>query len=209
MPIRHVVREGEDVASIAAAHGFTTDKVWNDAANADLKRKRKDPHILATDDIVVVPDRTPREESAAAGQKHKYKRKIAPAMLRLQLLNDDFSPRAGVDYGIEIDGKHYKGTTDGDGKIQHPLPPGAKKGTLVVKGEDAIPLRFADLDPVEEIRGVQQRLLNLGYNCGEATGEMNPATEAALAQFQKKHGLQETGQPDRQTRDKLRDAHGT
>jgi peptidoglycan hydrolase-like protein with peptidoglycan-binding domain len=38
---------------------------------------------------------------------------------------------------------------------------------------------------------------------------MNSATRAALRYFQQQNGLEPTGEPDQQTRDKLKQVHGS
>jgi peptidoglycan hydrolase-like protein with peptidoglycan-binding domain len=57
--------------------------------------------------------------------------------------------------------------------------------------------------------GVQTRLRNLRYDISEIGGELNEETEAALKQFQKANGLEVTGRPDENTRNKLQEVHGS
>lgn len=47
-----------------------------------------------------------------------------------------------------------------------------------------------------EVQGLQQRLNWLGYDNGEADGYFGPGTAAALARFQREHGLAPTGRLD-------------
>ena len=54
-----------------------------------------------------------------------------------------------------------------------------------------------------EIREVQMKLNQKGFNVGEPDGVMGPKTRDGLAQFQRQEGLQETGDIDRQTADAL------
>ncbi len=121
-------------------------------------------------------------------------------------------PRADVPYALVIDGKHYDGRTGDDGTIEVPIAGGAGGGELVLNpgtdDEERISLRLGGLDPVSELSGVQQRLLNLGLYAGAADGEESPALEDALREFQQRQGLQVTGAADQATRDKLVEAHG-
>ena len=54
-----------------------------------------------------------------------------------------------------------------------------------------------------EIREVQMRLNQKGFNVGEADGVMGPKTKDALEQFQRRQGLQESGDIDNETADAL------
>ena len=65
------------------------------------------------------------------------------------------------------------------------------------------------LDPVTELTGVQARLRNVGYGEVPIDGALGPATVAALCAFQRDHGLDPTGRPDRETQDALLAQHGS
>jgi len=54
-----------------------------------------------------------------------------------------------------------------------------------------------------EIREVQMKLNQKGFNVGQPDGVMGPKTRDGLAQFQRQEGLQETGDIDSQTADAL------
>ncbi len=57
------------------------------------------------------------------------------------------------------------------------------------------------------LAALQQRLLNLGYDCGGEDGQAGAGTRAALLRFQAENGLQQSGEMDGPTRDALRDLH--
>src|SRR5450432_2358900 len=47
MPTCHIVEQGEHLSKIAADYGFRdSDTIWHYPDNAELKAKRKTPHIL-------------------------------------------------------------------------------------------------------------------------------------------------------------------
>lgn len=209
MPVQHTATQGECISSLADRYGFFPDTIWNDPANAELKRKRKDPNILCPGDVVVIPDKRGKEETGGTGRKHRFRKKNTPAMLRIRFLDEEDRPRGNMRYTLEIDGHFSEGSTDSDGKIEHPIPPGAKKGVLLLENEDIIPLSFGGLDPVENTSGVQARLMNLGFDCGGVTGEMDPRTREALKAFQGKHGLSPSGRVDEDTKAKLLRIHGS
>src|SRR6266446_4614155 len=86
------VQDGDCVSSIAFAHGFFWETLWNDGKNSSLKEKRKDPNILKAGDMMHIPERTLKEESCATEQKHKFKLKGVPAKLRLRLVKEKKEP---------------------------------------------------------------------------------------------------------------------
>jgi len=209
MPVHHTVTQGECISSLADRYGFFPDTIWNDPANSDLKRERKNPNVLSPGDVVVVPDKRVKEETGGTGQMHRFRKKNTPAMLRIRFLDDEDRPRGNMRYTLEIDGDNYEGSTDSDGKIEHPIPPGAKKGMILLGNEDIIPLSFGELDPVENTSGIQARLMNLGFDCGGVTGEMDSRTREALKGFQGKYGLSPSGNVDEDTKTKLLQIHGS
>jgi N-acetylmuramoyl-L-alanine amidase len=208
MPTRHVARQGDTVISLSEAYGFFVDTIWHDPGNADLRERRPDMNVLMPGDTLVIPDKRARIEKRATGARHSFRRKGIPAFLRLQLY-DLHTPRANQPYELTVDGVTRKGTTNGEGILEEYVLALAKSGELVV-GEDRlrIQLQFGHLDPADELTGVQKRLNNLGYDCGDAAGELDEATRTALWRFQREHGLAETGEPDAETRRLLEKIHG-
>lgn len=203
----HEVRQGECIFSIAKIYGFFWEKIWNHPNNAQLKQSRQDPNILYPGDVVFVPEKEEKQESCATEQRHRFRKKGTSAMLRIQLLDDD-EPRADESYVLEIDGQLFSGTTDGDGRLEHPILPDARKGRLLVgEAQEEYILKLGYVDPIDEVSGVQARLNNLGFDCGEVDGVLGPRTEAALREFQRKYELTETGEADEATRNKLVEIH--
>lgn len=208
MPSKHTVQQGDCLSSIAAEYGFLPDSLWNDPANAELKSSRKDMNVLKPGDVVNVPDKRPRTESGATDAKHRFRRKGVPSHLRVRLVVDD-EPLANEPYELHVGAQVLEGQTDGDGWLDEPIPPGAADAMLFVgANRQAIPLQLGTVDPETEVSGAQARLRNLGYYDGDASGELDESTEAALKSFQQKAGLRETGQLDAATQQKLKEAHG-
>jgi hypothetical protein len=204
----YIVKQGDCISSIAQKHGLFWDKIWNHPKNAKLQETRKDPNVLSPGDVVFVPDKDEREESGATEQRHRFRKKGVPAKLRLQIMEDD-QPRSNVPYTLVIDGQILKGTTDGNGKIEHSIPPQAKKGVLILENDTPIPLQLGHIDPIDTISGVQQRLLNLGFDCGGVNGNLTSETKKALKEFQEAYGLTASGELDPATKDKLLEKHGS
>ena len=216
MPASHYtaykVLPGDCMTSIAQQAGFLWETLWNDPLNAELKECRRDPNVLMPGDVVKIPEKQIKQESGEAEQRHRFRLLGEPAMLRLRLFKDDDLPRANEPYILDVDGKKLEGTTDSEGKLQHPIPNNAKQGVLTIGGEpngqDIYEFRLGGVNPVREVSGAQQRLHNLGFDPGPIDGCLGPRTEAALRAFQKKHKLKETGRVDRGTAERLVQEHG-
>jgi hypothetical protein len=207
----YIVKQGECISSIARNHGLFWQTLWNHPNNAALKTKRKDPNILYPGDIIYIPGKTEKQESGDTEKRHRFFKKGEPAKIHLQILFND-RPRAKERYVLTIDGQHFSGQTDTQGRIKQPIPPNAKEGKLIV-GEDEeqteYVLQLGNMDPIDEITGTQGRLNNLGFTCGEVNGIFGPETKAALARFQEDYGLPVTGQIDPVTQAKLQQVHGS
>lgn len=205
----YVVKQGDCIESIAFTHGLFWETVWNDPDNEELKRVRQDPNVLLPGDKVRVIDLRKKQEAGALENRHRYRRKGVPSILRMQLLEDG-EPRSSVNYILKIDGKSFTGTTDDQGCFEQVLPPSARSGKLKIDGEEGeeYTLNLRHIDPIEQLSGVQARLSNLGFDPGGVDGKMRPTTEIALSMFQERHGLENTGEPDQATRDKILELHG-
>jgi hypothetical protein len=238
MPFEHKVVQGDCISSIAEAQGFFPDTIWNDPGNSDLKQQRKSPDILCPDDIVVVPDLEERNESAGTETRHRFRRKGVPAILKLQVLREaeqepvamgtgssrdeseyeapDYEPFKREDepvrdaeYFFTAEDVEQKGCTDGEGKLEVTIPPGAQTGRLRVVPESGdeivLELQLGSMDPIDTETGIQSRLCNLGFAC-----ELGGDTRAsALRLFQEKYGLSVTGEPDDDSLNKLEEIHGS
>lgn len=201
--IRHVVRPGEGLSSIADQHGFFPGTIWDDPANADLRAAREDPNILAPGDEVVIRDKRLRTEDCATTRRHTFKKRGVPALLRLQVFVAD-ELQVNQAYELTIDGAApRKGTTDGEGVLREDVMPSARSATLVIGPErHAFEIRLGFVDPVSTLAGVQSRLDNLGY----PTKDLGAAVEA----FQRASGIAVNGDwADPATKDALLRYHDT
>ena len=195
MSAKHVVKQGEHLTGIAVVHGFGDYRVlWNFPENAELKKKRKDPHILFAGDVVAIPQPRPKTVSKPAGAAHDFV--LAATQLRVELrLLDPFSkPIANAPCQERTDDRGDDGkptgavigdtlTTDKDGRtgfnikstaidselkvfVSTPLPPPVPLPAV----RDKFDLIIGGLDPVAERAGVRGRLNNLGYFAGIGDG---------------------------------------
>lgn len=121
-------------------------------------------------------------------------------------------PWADAPYELDLDGRPYEGSTDGDGWLEEWIPPNSERGFLRV-GEHPHQHEFnivlGTLDPVDALSGVQQRLNNLGFESGKEDGIMGPITRGALLRFQVREELDKSREPDKATRQRLVERHGS
>jgi hypothetical protein len=209
MPI-HIVQRGEGVTLLAERYGFAPETIWNDDANAALRRERDDMNVLMPGDEVTIPDKSPGDVGCRTGARHVFRRRGIPARHRLQIL-DHGEPVPDAPYRLTIDDVTFEGRTDRSGMIEQFVPPASRSGTLEVLLLYLRRIRrrivFA-LAPLTELAGVQQRLSNLGYYGGDADGFLDDETRAAVAAFQRRNGLAESGESDEPTRAKLAALYG-
>lgn len=203
---RHVVKQGECVASIAFAYGFHPDTIWEAPENESLRQQRSSPHVLLPGDELVIPQKRKRTVSAPTGARHVFRRRAVPEIYRARFVDAEQQPRAGVAYTFKAGSSVSEGTLDADGSFREWIPPDCDAAEIILTDNgrtESYRVVLGQLAPVSELRGVQARLNALGYHCGAASGEWNHATELALQRFQESAGLAVTKTPDDATRAKL------
>ena len=131
-------------------------------------------------------------------------------MLRIRVLLGD-KPRRCEPYELKIGERVQRGTTDGNGNIECPIPARAMRGELRVGREPSVlqrTLLLGEVDPIDSVSGVQARLNNLDFQCGSVSGEMDSPTREAIREFQRSCGLTPTGDADADTRKRLQAEYG-
>jgi hypothetical protein len=204
MPVTHTVDQGECISSIAFDYGFFPDTIWNDPANATLKRKRKDPNVLEPGDTVIVPDKRIAQVPKPTDAIHKFRRKGVPKKIRIVFMGADSKPLRNRPYTFEVDGKFVKGTTDGDGAFEHAIVPNAQKARVLFDDGTSFTLNLGFLDPLETTSGVKGRLQALGYYKGEVDEEPNDELTDAIRLFQASQDLEPSGVLDAPGKELLR-----
>ncbi|MFZ4573572.1 MAG: PGRP and LysM peptidoglycan-binding domain-containing protein [Phycisphaerales bacterium] len=213
----YTVQQGDCLSTIAADHGFTSWRtVYEAPENAAFRKLRPDPNLIYPGDVIEIPERESRDEAAPTEQKHTYKSAKPGVMVRIVVRDSVGAPLPYKKFLIRIDGAEpVEGTSGADGLVEARIPPGARSGTLEVWMDNTAerpsfkwPLRLGELDPLETVSGLQQRLNNLGFNPGPIDGIQGPLTTGAVKAFQAAFGLGVDGIVGPQTRGKLKELHG-
>ena len=208
MAAKHKIKQGDHVSRIAKQFGFADYRtIWEDPNNAALKKLRENPNVLAPGDELFIPDKLAKKEARATGKTHRFKVKTEPLVLRVVVKNINDEPVANTPCKLQIEGKTYELTTDGNGKIEKEIPKDAENGKLVI-GDQEFPVKIGHLDPVDLISGFRARLNNLGYHAGDSDDPLDPQLLSAIEEFQCDHKITIDGDCGQNTQKKLKQIHG-
>ncbi len=194
--------------SIAYAHGFLWQTLWNLPDNASLQSQRE-AHVLLPGDHVTIPAIRPRVEEAAVDALHSYVRNGLPSTFQIRFLDEEQKPRSGLKYILTIDGQTSSGSLDDQGGLSVPILPNASSGSIQLQVDpdpETYPLNFGCLDPDASATGVRGRLNNLGFACA-ADGDWDADLQGALERFQSSRNLPPTGILDSATQQALKQDH--
>lgn len=189
----YVVKQGDHLPAIAASFGFHSwHTLWEAPENAELRRQRSEPTLLAPGDVVNIPSLRPLDRTAATGQRHRFVLKRSRLKLRVRVLDPFGQALANTDCELVVDGSSQSLTTGGDGIVEAKIPPQASVGVLRAAGME-FPLRIGHLDPLPLPSGLEARLINLGCYPG-SVGEDDPdSLTFAVELLQHDLGLEVTG----------------
>jgi hypothetical protein len=216
MGTRRVIQQGECLSAIATKYGFATYRaLYDHPENASLRWLRPNPNVIFPGDVVFIPDKEPKTRSCATTRQHNFVLHRTTVRLRLVLEDDKGVVLADRPYVLTVDGAEHRGRTSPDGMLDVQISARATRGELWIwpggtegpTGGEVFALALGALDPVEEVTGVQARLNNIGYHCGNIDGLIGPATRRALRDFQAHQGLDPSGAVDEPTRRRLREVH--
>lgn len=210
----HVVQQGDHIGLIAHRHGyFDWRLIWDDAANAELRELRDNPHVLHPGDVLAIPDKAEKSLSAAATTVHTFQVTTRTLTVRMALTDYFDDAFADAPCTFDIDGSPVELTSDADGFIERDVEPTAAEGSLLVRAV-TFDVRIGNLDPAEEKSGQIARLNNLGYRAGAIDPREDERFKSALEEFQCDQNLRESsgnvsGIADARTIARLKKVHGS
>jgi hypothetical protein len=205
-PVRFVVESNHD--GQWQHYATVPGKVFEGTATADLNvhhpllvpgRPLPTKGQLANSDVAKLrfrvelgsasPQPPPKKDVPALPKKPPLTDTHIPLKLKVQ--DSDGQPHVARPFEIHLDsGKIIKGITTAEGLVEAKVPRGAP-AKLIVKGKDAvqtIQLALGKLELPTSVKGVQQRLLSLGYKL-DVSGNLDAATKKAMAAFKIDHAL--------------------
>ncbi len=194
--MKHVVQQGECLSSLAARLRMTAKELHELAENAELKKLRPNPNVLAPGDEVWLPDQKTKSVPIELEKKHRFVVKLPKLKLRVVMKNAKGEPHDGKRFRVLVGNQQLEGTTSA-GVVEVDVPATARTALvqlwLTDDPDDPDPdlereLSIGCLDPIETVSGVQARLSNLGHVC-PITGEVDAWTLHAAQLFRAKHGL--------------------
>jgi peptidoglycan hydrolase-like protein with peptidoglycan-binding domain len=115
----------------------------------------------------------------------------------------------GLEYEYTVAGSNpIRGTTGADGKVKVRIPPG-ETAELKIMDSTYLVSTLDNIDPFDEIKGVERRLQMLGYNVGNVDGLIGSKLEYAVLNFQADNApLKVDGLPGASTQQAIRDKVG-
>lgn len=205
----HTVVEGDTIQRIAHKAGFREPmRVYENAANADLRALRPNPNQLAVGDKVYIPDREVKREHCATDEHHMFLLIAQRCYLELRLAGFAGASVAGLQYRLVVGADTFEDVVPLSQTIRHEIDLEARDGTLTLftagGREVQLELKIGYLGPPDTDDGAQARLANLGYYHGDLTGDMSADHAiAAMDRFRADQGEIALGR-DRPLDDKTR-----
>ena len=208
MPFHDVV-PGDTLLALAAANGLESwQDIVNAPENASIKEKLADPGILKSGSKIFIPNKVMRHEASAVDAKHPFKISRPKAWIRMAVKDAAGVAFAGKKYELTAGDTTASGTIPPGGVIEHAVSVTTTSGTLKVWTSDTEfqtwDLKIGHMEPLDEVSGVQARLNNLGFPCGEPDGVVDDELTAAVKAFQARIGVDPTGTIDETLRTKLK-----
>jgi hypothetical protein len=165
----YVIRRRDTVRKVAYKLGFDADPVWNDPSNDDLRALRPNPDLLLAGDVLYVPDAADRPQPpvnpVAAGTTTTFVAPDPPTVtVSHQFFGLDSSTYDSKTFTVqELDNLGELQTTK-DGLATFQVPVTLDTATIVFSDTgESWALQVGDLDPINTVSGIFQRLQNLGY----------------------------------------------
>ncbi len=212
----YIVRQGDYLTKLGHLKGFDAAKAWADSANDDIRKKRSSMDTLEPGDIVYIPDVAPKQIPIHGGIVNHYIARIpkVPVNLKLQVGGTVLQKEPVVIRGIGP--KPVESATDENGILTTSVKVHVREIEVELPQRNrTLRVRVGDMDPINELSGLQKRLTHLGFYVPTKTGTENfdaldPAQIlSALKAFQASKKLKVTGKLDDDTKKALIAASGS
>jgi hypothetical protein len=177
----YVIRQGDYLLKVAYKFGFEADPVWNDPSNDDLRKLRPNPNILLAGDILHIPDQVDKKAASfdlAIGSTNTFVAPPPPTVtVTVQFVDGDDAVYASKAYTIEELDQLTGLKADGQGVVTFEAPVTLDEATLVFteSGETWV-LAIGELNPIDSLSGMLQRLKSLGEVDGATEFDENDPT---------------------------------
>lgn len=158
----YVIRQGDYLLSLAYQFGFDADAVWNDPKNADLRQLRSNPNILYPTDLLYIPDPTPAPMTTlTVGTTNSFVASAPTVTITLTFSDTSLASQAYTVRELEqLTGL----TSDATGTVTFTIPVTLATATIVFTASGATyVVKIGNLDPIDTLSGVFQRLQHLGF----------------------------------------------
>ena len=217
---KHIVKSGDHLSKLAAKYGFVDYRViWDHAANAALKAKRENPHVLNPGDEIIIPDKQEKTAPAAAKRTTTFELQNNQLLLRVRLKNFDNELLKPTDLCVLKTNRGVPSPLlpDNKGIIEEDIDPVLEKAELLAPFHPVkLDLRIGELPTVDTPQGQRARLNNLGYFAGFSDNEIEQF-RWAVEEFKCDQGLKPVAEPldpitgikSPALRKKLHDVHGS
>ena len=198
MPRKYPVKQGECLDSIAFRERLKADRIWNLEENRKLKDERKDPNVLAPNDVLTVLEfQSDWIDGKKTNKKHTFRLELPTREYRIQALLAGLEV-PDLEYTVEIDDKSVVFTQD-KGWITCKIPPNAVKAVVKIKGWGSYEVELGFLDPPEVPEGIERRLSDLGYLDRLPDGVSKDAKNGRIL-FETTHAISEEKDVSKQLR---------
>jgi len=212
----YVIRQGDYLSKLGPARGFNPETAWADPKNDPIRKKRTSMNMLQPGDVVWLPDEPRPRLPVAGGSTNAYTARIPKVTVKLKLQVGGVA-LAKEPYVIRgVGPEPIDGATDENGFLSAKVKVHVREFEVeLTKRKRSLRVRVGDMDPINELTGVQKRLTHLGFYLPTKTGTENfEALDArqivsAIRAFQSSKGIKVTGKMDDETSKALVAASGS
>jgi len=160
----YIVRQGEYLEKIAFMEGVDAKDAWKDARNARLEQDGRTPDIMASGDVLFLPDEAERAQPLQIGSGNEFQAVVPKTKVRVRFLHSDGKPYSNEPYVISYACHQEKGASHDDGTVNFEVSVLAREVDVCFEKQQAVfTVLVGALDPRSTASGKRQRLSNMGY----------------------------------------------